>query len=207
MWQWWVVSLTFDVQHLALGDAAAYACISRADAQYTQESVSCNLHSWPSIPSEFLWNWVHNLKLVLQWLCHMQGLRHVQQLGNVHLSESMKLSRLTCSICDEKGGLFVHFFQALENMFYLHSSNVPIRFGVILLSTKALEQNEAFKENSLIEDGSEEREAGIDVNDRQDLSTLVKLPEFPPSSFHCCDHCFLNFWCQMSTWLLSCFRV
>ncbi len=157
--------------------------------------------------SEFLWNWVHNLKLVLQWLCHMQGLRHVQQLGNVHLSESMKLSRLTCSICDEKGGLFVHFFQALENMFYLHSSNVPIRFGVILLSTKALEQNEAFKENSLIEDGSEEREAGIDVNDRQDLSTLVKLPEFPPSSFHCCDHCFLNFWCQMSTWLLSCFRV
>lgn len=62
---------------------------------------------------------------------------------------------------------------ALENMFYLHSSNVPIRFGVILLSTKALEQNEAFKENSLIEDGSEEREAGIDVNDRQDLSTLV----------------------------------
>jgi hypothetical protein len=103
----------------------------------------------------------------------MQGLRHMQQLGNVHLSESMKLSRLTCSICDEKGGLFVHFFQALENMFYLHSSNVPIRFGVILLSTKALEQSEAFEENSLIEDGSEKREAGIDVNDRQDLSTLV----------------------------------
>jgi hypothetical protein len=44
-WWWWVVSLTFDVQHLALGDAAAYACISRADAQYTQKSVSCNLHS------------------------------------------------------------------------------------------------------------------------------------------------------------------
>lgn len=44
-WWWWVVSLTFDVQHLALGDAAAYARISRADAQYTQESVSCNLHS------------------------------------------------------------------------------------------------------------------------------------------------------------------
>ncbi len=117
----------------------------------------------------------------------------MQQLGNVHLSESMKLSGLTCSICDEKGGLFVHFFQALENMFYLHSSNVPMRFGVILLSAKALEQSEAFEENSLIEDGSEKREAGIDINDRQDLSTLVKLPEFPPSSFHCCDHCFFQF--------------
>jgi hypothetical protein len=36
---------------------------------------------------------------------------------------------------------------------------------------------------------------------------LVKLPEFPPSSLHCCDHFFFNFWCQMSIWLCSCFRV